>query len=91
MVGDPAKLERIDMRLSSDHKEIIERAATAVGQTLTTFAVSTLVERAHEVLAREEETRLSARDRTVFLKIMDESEPNQKLKRAARRYKGRYG
>ena len=81
---------RIEMRIAEDLKELLERAADATGQTLTTFAVSTLVERAHQVLAQAETTRLSAREREAFMQMLDDK-PNAALRKAASRYKARHG
>jgi uncharacterized protein (DUF1778 family) len=80
---------RIEMRVPEDLKALVERAASVAGQSLTTFAVSTLVERAHQVLAQHETTVLSARDREVFLHALDEK-PNPALHKAAARFKARH-
>ena len=78
-MSDPARNQRIDMRLSADHKELIERAAALTGQPLSRFAVATLVEHAQEVITRHEQTSLSQRDWSAFLHILDETEPNAAL------------
>lgn len=76
------------LRLNVDAKLLIEQAAAAKGQTVSDFAVSTLVRSAEEVLERLERRRLSDRDRDRFLEMLDSSdEPNPALKRAARDYK----
>jgi uncharacterized protein (DUF1778 family) len=81
---------RLDFRLNRQVKEVIEQAAAVSGQTLSDFAVSALYRTAKEVLEREQTTRLSNRDRDVFLAMLDsDSKPNNALKRAAKRYKSR--
>lgn len=78
---------RLDFRLNVDAKLLIEQAAAAKGQTVSDFAVSTLVRSAEEVLERLERRKLSNRDRDRFLELLDRSdEPNAALKKAARAY-----
>ncbi len=79
---------RINVRLSSELKQTIEDAAAALGQTVSEFAVSTVVREARQVLQAAQTTKLSNRDRDRFLKALDsaDSRPNAALKAAARRY-----
>lgn len=85
------KTDRMHFRLPHDIKERVEKAATISGQTITDFAVSVLANSASEVLERHETRKLSARDRDIFLAVLDaETEPNQALKSAAKAYKRRF-
>lgn len=79
---------RINVRLSSELKQTIEAAASALGQTVSEFAISTVVREARQVLHDAQITRLSNRDRDNFLKALDsiDAKPNAALKSAARRY-----
>ena len=79
---------RINVRLPSDLKQTIEEAASALGQTVSEFAISTVVREARQVLQNAKMTRLSNRDRDKFLKALDslDAKPNAALKAAARRY-----
>jgi len=87
---ESGELARIHFRLPQEVKEVIERAALAAGLTVTDFAISALLQSAHETLERQAQRRLSDRDRDFFLKMLDEDvEPNEALKQAARRYKRR--
>jgi uncharacterized protein (DUF1778 family) len=84
---------RLDFRLRGDLKETIERAAAELGQTVSEFAVSTLVRQAQEVLQKSEQTRLSNRDRDSFLAALDlvDVQPNASLVAAAKSYRERLG
>ncbi len=82
---------RCDFRISSQTKALIEHAAALNGQTLTEFAVATLVEKARQVLHEENVRTLTARDARRFLHILDEKEPNPALRQAARKYKKTHG
>ncbi len=84
--------ERLDMRLTPDQKDLLERAAAIAGQPLTTFAVAHLIERAEEVLERSQRTVLSRRDAEHFLDLLDSAPaPAPSLRAALRRRKGRRG
>lgn len=77
---------RLDFRLSRQLKEIIERAAHLSGQTLTEFAVSTLLAEARRATENDATSRLSSRDRELFVKLLDaDGAPNGALVQAVRR------
>ena len=79
---------RIDLRLASKAKAVIEEAAALTGQSLSDFAVSTLLEKATQVLNAKRLRSLSERDARVFLSVLDaEEEPNEALREAAAWYK----
>lgn len=82
---------RINVRLSSDLKQLVEEAAVTLGQTVSDFTISTLVREARQVIYDAQVTRLSNRDRDVFLAALDSTnaKPNDALKAAARRFKKR--
>jgi uncharacterized protein (DUF1778 family) len=83
---------RLDFRLSPLAKEMIEQAAVVSGQTISDFAVTTLVKSAEEILERHRQRQLSDRDRDLFLKMLDHPpRPNAALRRAAARYKKQQG
>ena len=79
---------RINVRLPSELKQTIEEAASALGQSVSEFAIATVVREARLVLQDAQVTRLSNRDRDRFLKALDalDVKPNAALKAAARRY-----
>jgi uncharacterized protein (DUF1778 family) len=82
---------RLDVRLRKDQKLEIEEAAARLGQSLSEFAVSVLLERSRAVMEQQQRTRLSARDRDLFLKMLDCDTPNKVLRRAARIYNRQAG
>lgn len=87
MANLKAKDERIDVRLNSDHKEALLRAAALQGLSLSDFIVMRSLEAAQEVIRKHSVITLSPDDLKRFLKALDEdAEPNEKLKRAAKRY-----
>ncbi len=82
---------RINVRLASELKQTIEEAAAALGQTVSEFTISTVVQEARQVLEAAQVTKLSKRDRDQFLTALDDTNasPNAALKAAARRYRKR--
>ncbi len=83
---------RLDFRLSPEHKALIERAASAQGQTVSSFAIATLLKAAAETFQNQTTRKLAGRDAETFLaKLADPGEPNAALKAAAERYKSRRG
>lgn len=91
MSSTNAKEARINFRLPNDLKEVIEEAATAMGQSVSDFAISTLVKTSQAVLQQNQTTVLSNRDRKSFMALLDDSDarPNRALTEAAKRYKKR--
>ena len=79
----------LSLRLPGELKQVIEQAAEHLGQTVTDFAISTLVRGAHEVIQQHDRTELSNRDRDTFLALLGnvDAEPNEALVAAAENYK----
>jgi len=80
---------RLDFRLPSDLKRVIEEAAAQLGQSVSDFAVSALVRTARNVIQEGNVTDLSRRDRDVFVALLNNADANpaEALTRAAKRYR----
>jgi uncharacterized protein (DUF1778 family) len=80
---------RIAIRLPASFKSTIEEAAALRGQSLTDFAVSTLMDGAHRIIEENRVTELSNRDRDRFLAMLDDDQvrPNKALRAAAKAYR----
>lgn len=88
----PSQPGRLDFRISAEHKALIERAADIEGQTVSSFAIASLIKAAEEAIQRATVRTLSARDARTFVDLLNPSaEPNAALKAAAKRYKARRG
>ena len=85
------RTERLDFRLTSSNRKLIERAALLLGKPLTAFAVQVLVEEAEKVIAQDPNRKLSARDWKRFLVVLDDDSVTPALARATRRYRKRTG
>lgn len=82
--------ERIDLRISTEQKTLLARAASYAGVSLSNFLVSAAADRAKELVAERENVILTARDWKRFLAALDKAgRPRPRLEAAARRYQGR--
>ena len=89
-MADP--VERIDVRLSPEHKRLIERAAAVKGHSsVGGFAAVELVEVARATLEAYDVQSLSSRDWDRFTEIMDRNKPNAELVKAAKAYRKKHG
>jgi len=88
-----ARDARLNFRLPTDLKEVIEEAAATLGQSVSEFAVSTLVRQARTVIEQRNVTVLGDRDRDRFIALLDDADarPNPALLKAAKRYKKHLG
>lgn len=84
---------RLNFRLPAELKEVIEAAAAHLGQSVSDYALSTLVQNARGVIQQHDVTVLSNRDRDIFLALLDDADakPNQALLDAAAKYKKHLG
>jgi uncharacterized protein (DUF1778 family) len=92
MATENRKEARISFRLSNESMEVIENAATAMGQSVSDYAIATLVKNSQAVLHEIQSTVLLNRDRQAFMALVDSSDvkPNRSLAAAAKRYKKRF-
>lgn len=65
-----AKSDRINLRLKSEVKRTLERAAGFEGQTISKFVLSSALARAKKTLQEHETMRLNAKDSEAFLNAL---------------------
>lgn len=80
---------RFDAQLHEVQKEFFERAALVGGyRSLTDFVLSSAQEKAEAIIDRHQALLASEQDRKIFFDaLLNPPAPNQKLRRAAKRYK----
>lgn len=79
---------RLSLRIDPELKELIEQAAMHTGQTVSSYAISTLVRDARRVLAEQHTTYLSERDQATLLDLMENPPPpNEALIQAMRHHR----
>ena len=81
------KQDRIGARVPHEVYETLCRAAELTGATVNQFLVQAALKEAQAVIEREEVIRLSPRDWSWFLDLIENPpEPNAKLTAAMKRY-----
>ncbi len=86
------KAERLEARITPAQKEILQHAAELEGRSLTDFVISSAQAAAMRTIHEHEVLLLSAKDREVFVNaLLNPPAPNDKLRRAAHRYKQKHG
>lgn len=89
---DPKKAQtsekdRMHFRLDPKIKARVARAAAITGQGLTDFAVSTLSEKADQILAHHDTVLLTSDEYSFFLNALAEDrKPSKRSRAAAKRY-----
>ncbi len=80
---------RLNIRLSSEIKARIARAATILDQDLTEFTVATLNEKAVEIIEKHDQVVLSPEEYKFFLDALDEpaKEPSEYSLKALEKYR----
>jgi uncharacterized protein (DUF1778 family) len=80
--------KRLDLRLSSEEKETITRAAALSGHTISEFIRGTMLAAAAREIRNHEVIRLTNEGSRAFVAaLMDPPEPNENLRRLARESK----
>ena len=78
---------RLSFRIDPELKELIELAAMHTGQTVSSYAISTLVRDARRVIQDQHTTYVSERDWEILMDLMDNPPPpNEALIRAKKSY-----
>lgn len=75
------KTNRIDIRLSDQDKEMIEKAAAYSRQSVSSYIISVVIKQAQLDLKENDISYLSNEDRDLILNLLDNpQEPNKHLK-----------
>lgn len=88
MPEKPVADDRITARIPHANRVLIERAAAIYGATLNQFVVQSALDRAGEILQREEMLRLTEHDARTFLAALENPpEPSAALVKALQSHK----
>jgi uncharacterized protein (DUF1778 family) len=86
-----AKDSRIDLRVTQEQKELLERAAALKGVSLSAYILFYVLPAAKHEVNSHERLVLSSRDRDMFLSVMESPpELKGKLKSAIKKYIDKY-
>ena len=87
-----AKDSRIDLRVTQEQKELLEKAASLRGISLSAYTLLHLLPIAKQDIDTQERLILSDRDRDLFMSIMENPPELQgNLKTAIKKYRDKYG
>ncbi len=79
---------RLEARIDSGQKALIERAAALQGCSLSNFIIASAREAAIKTIKEHEVIRLAGPDREAFVAaLINPPRPTKKMREAARRYK----
>lgn len=85
------KDETLQLRVSSEQKELIERAAALTGLSISSYMLSRTLPAAEQDVVQHERIVLSERDWTLFLSAVESPPtPNAALKKAALSFRKKY-
>ncbi|OWY68740.1 hypothetical protein B7486_24690 [cyanobacterium TDX16] len=86
------KDNRIDLRVTQEQKELLERAATLKGISVSAYTLLHVLPAAKQDVDSHERLVLSDRDRDLFMSVMENPPALKgKLKSAIARYREKYG
>lgn len=87
-----ARGERLEARVTSEQKELLQRAADLQGRSLTDFVVASAQEAAVRAIQDREMIRLNAAESRVFAEaLLNPRKPSRALRDAAKRYRALVG
>jgi uncharacterized protein (DUF1778 family) len=90
--SETTKSSRIDLRVTQQQKELLEKAAALQGISLSAYTLSHLIPIAQKEISDREKLILSDRDRDLLMSAL-ENPPKLagKLKEAIKNYRQKYG
>ena len=83
---------RLEARMTTDQKALLQHAATLSGRTLSEFVVASAQEAAAKVIHEHETIRLSRSEQVAFVSmLLKPRTPNARLRNAAEKYRRQRG
>ncbi len=84
-------LPRITARVDADTQDLLTKAAALAGMSsINSFVLNAAIEKANQVIEREQALKLSQADAVLLMDALDNpAVANEKLKRASARYKNK--
>ncbi|MGH7103012.1 MAG: DUF1778 domain-containing protein [Acetobacteraceae bacterium] len=90
--GGRTRAERLEARVSSEQKRLIERAAALQGRTVTDFVLTSVQDAARRAIEEHNQLALSVRDSETFVDaLLNPGRVNDRLRDTVRRYRERGG
>ena len=84
--------ERLEARMTSEQRSLIERAAALQGRSVTDFVLTSVQDAARRAIEEHSQLTLSVRDSEAFVDALLNPKPvNNRLRDTVRRYRERAG
>ena len=89
---DKSRNARLEARVSSDQKDLFQRAASLTGRTLSELVIDSTQEAATKIVQAHEVIRLSREEQMAFVSaLLTPSEPGSRLQKAVQSYRQKAG
>lgn len=86
------RAERLEARVTTEQKLLIERAAALQGRTVTDFVLTSVQDAARHAIAEHQQLQLSVRDSEAFVEaLLKPKSVNKRLRDTVRRYRDATG
>jgi len=85
---DKPRNARLEARVSSDQKDLFQRAAALTGRTLSELVIDSTQEAAAKIVREHEVIRLSREEQAAFVQVLlNPKEAGPRLKQAVQSYR----
>jgi uncharacterized protein (DUF1778 family) len=89
---DKPRNARLEARVSSDQKDLFQRAANLTGRTLSELVIDSTQEAATKIVQEHEVIRLSREEQVAFVSaLLAPAEPGARLQKAVQNYRQKAG
>ena len=89
---DKLRAARLEARMTTDQKALLQHAAALSGRTLSEFVLASAQEAAVKVIQEHETIRLSQSEQVAFVTaLLKPRAPNARLRKAAEKYRRQTG
>ena len=90
--GGRTRAERLEARVTTEQKNLIERAAALQGRSVTDFVLTSVQDAARRAIEEHHQLSLAVRDSEAFVDALLNPKPvNDRLRDTVRRYRERAG
>lgn len=87
-----ARAERLETRVTTEQKRLIEQAAALQGRSITDFVLSSVQDAAKRAIEEHQRLELSVRDSQAFVEaLLNPPPPNDRLRETVARYRRTMG
>ena len=81
-------IARLEARISTETKYLLQKAADLEGRTLTDFVIASVQAEAYRVIEKHQKLKLNLEDSQAFVNaLLNPPPPNEALKKAALKHK----